>query len=272
MEDSEVTYGESPLALSDDGPPLSRDGPPLSCDVVLGCLRSRCDGLGLECHAFLVSWYNAKVSTGFQLPHHGNTLAVLVVNTPSMFERLFVPYLQVTSHTHHLLDPLDNCLKEFFSDLTTSLFPHHQLEVIQDYEVNPATRKPRILVQTAGHVAGAARYYKRDDLNPDPWPGTRKVYGVSMHPVYGGWFAFRGVLIFKGVEVPDLKWVEPEDCVPSQEMRVELLEKYNWHWKDWSFRDVMAGVVKEKYSEEQKVYFETEPKHRAALVAGGGVL
>lgn len=234
-------------------------------DKVLGVLNCRCEGTGVTCHPFLLSWYHDKVSTSFHFPYSGDTLAVLLVSTPSMFEQLFIPYLNSPHYSRDPLDPLDQCFKHFFSQLK-AYFMDQEVEVIHDFEVSPISRKPHVLVQTAGHVAGVARYYQREDLDPDPWPKERKVYGVSMHPEYGGWFGFRGVLIFKTVMAPQLRWVEPEDCVPSQEMRVQLLEKYNWSWKDWSFRDVIVGGVKERYSEQQKVYFGTEPGQRLPLI------
>ena len=32
----------------------------------------------------------------------------------------------------------------------------------------------------------------------------QKIFGVSIHPKYGGWFGFRSVLIFTDVQVPEL--------------------------------------------------------------------
>ena len=45
---------------------------------------------------------------------------------------------------------------------------------------------------------------------------------------------------------------------------LDLLEKFNFNWKDLTYRDVVP--VKEKYSDIQKDYFETEPKHRKELI------
>lgn len=45
---------------------------------------------------------------------------------------------------------------------------------------------------------------------------------------------------------------------------VELLERYNNNWQDWSFRDIIP--VKEKYSEEQKNYFSTKPADRQTFI------
>lgn len=92
----------------------------------------------------------------------------------------------------------------------------------------------------------------------------QKIFGVSIHPKYGGWFALRGVVIFKNVQQPDLSRRAPPDCVPSQEARIKLLESFNFHWRDWTYRDIVE--VQEKYSEEQKQYFETLPKDRKDFV------
>lgn len=47
-----------------------------------------------------------------------------------------------------------------------------------DYEMLP-NRKPRFLAQTAAHVAGAAYYYQRKDVQQDPW--GEKVSFTSEH-------------------------------------------------------------------------------------------
>ena len=67
----------------------------------------------------------------------------------------------------------------------------------------PGTRRPRILVQTAAHVAGVTHYYRPDVVIraaeqagvPLPWGEEAKVFGVCMHPKYGGWFAIRGMFL-----------------------------------------------------------------------------
>lgn len=41
-----------------------------------------------------------------------------------------------------------------------------------DFEMD-RNRKPKILVQTAAHVAGAAYYYQRKDVANDPWGKTK---------------------------------------------------------------------------------------------------
>lgn len=233
-------------------------------EEVIDVLQCRCAGTGVSCHPFLLGWYHDRVATPFHFPCSEDTLAVLLINTPSMFESLFIPFLRSPHYSHGRLDPIDQCFKHFFSQLR-ELFRSDDVEVMHDFELLPS-RKPRVLVQTAGHVAGVARYYRREDVNPDPWPREKKMYGVSIHPEYGGWFAFRGILIFKNVKAPHLERVEPADCVPTHDMRVELLERFNGNWQDSTWKDVVVGGAKEKYSEEQKLYFSTKPGERLPLI------
>lgn len=48
------------------------------------------------------------------------------------------------------------------------MFPDQDIEAVHDFELLPS-RRPKVLVQTAGHVSGAAYYYQRKDVVPDPW-------------------------------------------------------------------------------------------------------
>ena len=204
----------------------------------------------------------------FQLPHHQDTLAIIVISIPEMFEALFKPYL-LKHHTQQLgegeiMDPLDRCMRQQFERMK-ALFPKHDIYSMLDFELLPS-RRPRVLVQTAGHVAGAAYYYQSSDVRDPPWIESKRIYGVSVHPIYGGWFALRGVLVFRDILVPELKQREPLDCVRSNNKRVELLEEFNFHWQEWRYRDVMDNPVKERYSKEQQQYFGMLPSLRKQLV------
>lgn len=181
-----------------------------------------------------------------------------------MFENLFKPYI-IHKYKEGQLDPLDDCFKTEFKGLQDTL-KQYETTFIQDFEILP-NKRPKILIQTAGHVAGAAYYYQRKDVHNSPWEAKTNIYGVSMHPKYGGWFAFRGVLIFQDVLIGDeLQQREPVNCVSSQERLIELMEKFNFNWQDWTYRDVMDWPVEQKYSYEHKEYFATQPKERHALI------
>jgi methylmalonic aciduria homocystinuria type C protein len=96
-------------------------------------------------------------------------------------------------------------------------------------------------------------------------PSMQKIAGVSIHPRYGGWFALRGVIIFKSILVPELQRLNPPDVVCGDERRIELLERFNFRWKDWSYRDIIE--TEGTYSEQQKEYFLTPPKQRGPLIS-----
>ncbi|XP_031825076.1 methylmalonic aciduria and homocystinuria type C protein isoform X1 [Sarcophilus harrisii] len=212
--------------------------------------------------SFQVGWYNALLPPTFQLPLPGPTLAFVVLSTPAMFDRALKPFLH-SAHLQPLKDPVDQCVAYHLTNLQKSL-PEQEIDFITDYDMHP-NRRPKILAQTAAHVAGAAYYYQRKDVESDPW-GDKKIAGVCIHPLYGGWFAIRGVLLLPGVEVPHLPHLPPLDCVPTQEGRIALLESFNFHWRDWTYRDAVAPV--ERYSEEQKAYFSTPPAQRLAMLKG----
>ena len=232
---------------------------------VLRRLRARAEEKGLEVYPFQVGWYNASVGEPFHFPVHGETLAVLVISAPSMFEKLFLPYIMEDEQCiAGQVDPLDKCIREEMN-CVAGLFPDLQVEFVQDSELMPS-RRPRVLVQTAGHVAGAAYYYQRTDVSRQPWSEESRIYSVSVHPRYGGWFALRGVLFFHGLLAPHLVQQAPVDCVRSRERRVELLEKFNYSWRDWGYRDVTECEIVDRYSERQKTYFATEPRDRFELI------
>ncbi|XP_069873127.1 cyanocobalamin reductase / alkylcobalamin dealkylase-like isoform X2 [Dipodomys merriami] len=123
-----------------------------------------------------------------------------------------------------LTDPVDQCVG-YHLRRVIERFPELQMEVIADYE----------------HIAG-----------------------VCIHPRFGGWFAIRGVVLLPGITVPDLPHRKPPDCVPARADRITLLEGFNFHWRDWTYRD--AVTPQERYSEEQKAYFSTPPAERLALL------
>ncbi|XP_050689319.1 cyanocobalamin reductase / alkylcobalamin dealkylase-like isoform X2 [Eriocheir sinensis] len=228
-----------------------------------GGLTSLLEPHGFECHPFKIGWYNEQVSKPFVLPYHEDTVAFIIISTPSMFEKAFIPFLASADCLRaKQQDPVDQCMVRHFSAVKSN-YPELDIETIHDFETTP-NKRPRVLVQTAGHVSGAVRYYQRKDLLADPWSPEKKIYGVCLHPVFGGWFALRGVAIFKTLICPDLQKKLPREILATEQEVAELLRRYNEHWEDWSFRDVITP--KERYSEEQKEYFATKPAERLALI------
>lgn len=120
------------------------------------------------------------------------------------------------------------------------------MHTIQDFELYP-NRKPKALMQTAAHVAGAAYYYQKADVEnmhnetcpkfrvnemekgvcicETPWGPNERIYGVCYHKLYGGWFAIRGLMIFKDVQCSSMEKVEAPNCLEKREQIVDALIK-----------------------------------------------
>lgn len=179
-----------------------------------------------------------------------------------MFEKGFIPFLKSEDYNPGSMDPLDQFISGYVNKFKMKI-PNKEMEIMFDYELLPS-RRPKILVQTAGHVSGAAFYYQRENVKNDRWPANANIYGVSIHERYAGWFGFRGVIIFKNFQVPGLQQTPPIDVVGDDEKIIELLEKLNYHWKDGSWRDIVHA--EKKYSDEQKLYFDTPPAERKQLL------
>lgn len=124
------------------------------------------------------------------------------------------------------------------------------------------SRRPKVLVQTAAHVSGAAYYYRPNNISNQE--SNRKLMGVCIHPKYGGWFAIRGVIVFRDILIPNLKKNEPERVISISEVENKLLYKFNYEWQDGSYRDVIP-VIK-RYSELQTKYFSLKPSERMSLI------
>lgn len=230
----------------------------MSVDEIKEKLADFFTPFGMEVHPFLLGWYNQQVSEKFLLPHSENTLGFVVISQPSMFEKSFLPFLerdcdQITESQ----DPLDTCMIQLFQK-AKSCFDDQEIVSLHDFQLH-ANRRPKILVQTAGHVSGAVRFYQQKNKPKD----GKKLFPVCMHPEFGGWFALRGVLIFSEVVAPHLEKTEPPNLLSDDEVE-NLLDLYNHHWQDWRWRDCVKP--KETYSSIQMKYFETKPAERSELI------
>jgi cyanocobalamin reductase (cyanide-eliminating) / alkylcobalamin dealkylase len=85
-----------------------------------------------------------------------------------------------------------------------------------------------------------------------------------VHPRYGGWFALRGVIIIRTCQAPDMEQCHAPDVVRGDELRIKLLEQFNFNWQDWKWRDIIPTEA--VYSDEQKEYFGTPPRQRGPLI------
>ncbi|XP_048457714.1 cyanocobalamin reductase / alkylcobalamin dealkylase isoform X4 [Rhincodon typus] len=122
--------------------------------------------LGFQCAPFKIAWYNAIIQLSFHLQYQDDTLAFVILSTPQMFEKAFKPYI-ADKLLATVRDPIDECVVHYFTLLKKN-FSDHRIEAIHDFEMFP-NRKPKILAQTAAHVAAAAYYYQMKDVQQNPW-------------------------------------------------------------------------------------------------------
>ncbi|XP_041863371.1 cyanocobalamin reductase / alkylcobalamin dealkylase [Melanotaenia boesemani] len=240
----------------------------INVESVIGQLDSCLSKQGFEVYPLKVGWYNSVLPPSLHLSYPDDCLAVVVLSTPAMFEQAFLPFMEQKG-CQRVSDPIDQCVRHCVTSVVSQCFPGQKVDVRYDYELLPS-RKPKFLAQTAAHVSGAAFYYQQSDVTDQPWAG-KKMFGVCVHPKFGGWFAIRALLVFGDVMVGS-ELVQPvlPDCVPSREDRIQLLEAFNFHWQDWSYRDIVHPI--QTYSQKQKDYFSTPPAQRFALLKTWGFL
>ncbi|KAL5016177.1 hypothetical protein ScPMuIL_005766 [Solemya velum] len=217
--------------------------------------------LGFEAHPFKIGWYNEVVDDIFHFPYDDDVVAFLVVSTPAMFDKAFKPYICDLDFTEGM-DVIDDCISSCMTRVQEA-FPEEDVEIIKSSDILHS-RRPRVLVQSAAHVSGAAYFYRRGDVEEDPWEEKQKIAGVCIHPKYGGWMGLRGVIIFRSFHFPSLQSKASVDCLKTRDRKIDLLNKFNFHWRDKSYRDVIG--VKERYSDEQNEFFDTPSRERGKLI------
>ncbi|XP_076008938.1 cyanocobalamin reductase / alkylcobalamin dealkylase isoform X2 [Genypterus blacodes] len=230
-------------------------------EKITGLLNDFLPKQGFEVHPLKVAWYNSVLEPSMRINYPEDTVAAVVLSTPDMFEQAFLPFLE-QSGCQRFSDPIDQCVKHSITSAVSQ-----KVDISYDYEMLP-TKLPKFLAQTAAHMAGAAYYYRQDDVIDQPW-GKKKMYGVCIHPRFGGWFAIRALLVFDGVVAgPELVQPVPIDCVSSREDRIQLLEAFNLRWQDGSYRDIIP--VDQTYSQRQQDYFLLRPAKRFDLLRSWG--
>lgn len=264
---------------------------------------------GFEIAPFLAGWYNQLVKDSVRLNTtvcpHADCVAICIISSPNMFEKSFLPHLtswfrpsdvcsldsalrklKTASYgvmqSPGLNDPLDwSVLLRITTVLKTTLvelephLPAEQLALltphkfIPDFQIRPVSRLPVVHMQCAGHVSGLAYFH-----HPD-WGSTQDYPGCSLHHRYGGWFGFRGVIIFPNLRCPTLPRIEPLSSAPpyrppfpTDTVRY-LLAEFRNNWKTNKWRDV--GLSKDRtrlYSDMAISFFLTPPSERAVLIEG----
>lgn len=217
------------------------------------------EDIGFEVYPFKVQWYNELVDKTYQLPYDMNTIAVVVISTPDMFDKAFKQYL-ATGLYKFTENPSYEALI-YYLEQVQKILP--ETDVRYYFEMN-GKNEATILTQTAAHIAGGAFYYQRKDVQDAPWDKDKKIYGFSFHPRYGGWVSLDAVIFLKDLKYPDLQKCEPVDCIPTNKERIRLLKLLNEDHDYWGMRDIIS--VEKRYSEEQIKYLKASISERKAMV------
>ncbi|CAG7835287.1 unnamed protein product [Allacma fusca] len=228
----------------------------------------------LHVHPFLIGWYNELVGSKFALNVPEDTVAFVVISGPTIFEKCVIPFLRNQvgrNNSFCTIDPLDETMKFMFRLFLKELEAQgFETEAFHDFDLFP-NRRPKVLVQTAAHVAGAAEYFLESRLTCLESIPKKKLFGVAVHPEYGGWFAIRGIIILKNVRE---KWEPPPplNILPDESKIAFLLEQFTYNWKANIWRDVVPVKNDVRYSADFLEYLETDPNKRWDFIVQKGYL
>lgn len=229
---------------------------------------------------FQVKWYNdirRKTANSQQLLDVSNerALALVGISGPDFFEKSVLPTYERNKTAGTLPDSLD-----FVDTATAAVIGHVKrffahLEEGEKKMAGSMVRlgfanikyantdlPPYIHVQSIGHVAGVDQHI--DPMDPDCqldeeilediaagrdpkiWgENNRTVHGLNLHPEFGGWYAYRILVVLPNYLYPaELVTDEPmvQNFIPEEEKRY-LLEEFNLHPDEDHWRDVCAAEV-----------------------------
>jgi hypothetical protein len=128
---------------------------------------------------------------------------------------------------------------------------------------------PFFHVQTIGHVAGTDQYIPGNVVgngldglqgrDPQLWGSlTDKVLGVSLHPQFGGWFAYRMLVVCHGLTWP-ASYLQPiPQSFLSDEEKKRAVWEFNKYPLDARWRNInKPGETLQPYDALQLAFFST---------------
>jgi len=249
-----------------------------------GALAAWCEPYRFECSKpFLVKWYNDKRSD-----IAGGTQRIEAPDTAVCFALYSIPgYLDVIVDHFRRVRPkdgfVDSATNEILGNLRSSLAPELDARVI-----NTDMGPPYFHVQTVGCVAAIDQHVEAEEFKGDDaahwreelsdaleetrdtkmW-GTepaqlRKIFAVNVHPKWGGWYAYRGLLILRGTSAEHLQPPQPLQFLPPTEAK-RIISEYNRRHQECLWRDLTAdGHPPDcRYNTDEYFFFtETSPAKR----------
>lgn len=238
----------------------------------------------MECTPpWLVGWYNSvrdETAGGLQkIEADDDAIAFALISVPC--------YIDVVAEHYARSRPdsgfVDAATNEIMERLKQML-PAELGAILVNTDVGP----PYYHVQSVGAIAGNDEHLEAEDIDDAEWCNDlsdelqdsrdpkmwgddpamrRKIFGVNVHPKYGGWYSYRMLLILSGlknsaladalVRPPQKKFLKPEDAK-------RILYEYNLqhdlcHWRDGTAPHPASC----RYSPEEYFFFtETKPAKR----------
>jgi len=221
---------------------------------------------------FKVGWYNEKrLSLPGRKKHQcqllegenidDNCVGFVIYGGPRYFEKAIVPYYYGANRkdNHHYVD---NCTAHIQDQLQEKVFAG--AAIIRDL-----LAPPLLHLQTMGHVSGMDQHiepHENDAWVPevaatcaqvrDPllWGSAAgKVFGVSVHPRFGGWYAYRIVVIIPGSHEEIPRPAALDFC--SEELKKIILIEYNLRPNDGLWRELPDMKPEDRYSVHANTFF-----------------
>jgi hypothetical protein len=232
----------------------------------------------LECSKpFLVRWYNEareRTADGTQNIEAPPAAVAFAIYSVPDFLSAVSDFYNRTSPTKNFVDAATN---EILDKLRGSLRPE-----LDPWVVNTDDGPPYYHVQTLGAVAGVDQHLEaydftgaaneewREDLSDrleecrdtKMWgtdPETlRKIFGVNVHPEWGGWYAYRGLIVLRGGLAETLQKPEPLNFLAESEAR-RIIAEYNLRHAECLWRDsTETGHPPERRYTTDEFFFFTE--------------
>jgi len=231
---------------------------------------------------FLVKWYNqsrqdtAGGASLIDAPE--NALAFALYSIPGFVDIVAEHFARSRPKS----DCVDNATNEILEALKASL-PSD----VDALVVNTNDGPPFYHAQSMGAVSCADQNIEESDFGEEAaewreelqedlaenrdqkmWgtdPATlRKIYGVNMHPIYGGWYSYRALVVFRGVTAEGLPRREPMQFLEPSEAR-RIISEYNLAHEECRWRDLTSSghPAEHRYTPEEYYFFmESKPKKR----------
>jgi hypothetical protein len=223
-------------------------------------------------HLVQVRWYNdfrELISPNRPqriASHHPDSVGFIIISERHFFRAVVDNFDSSFDGSHFVDSTVDKMLDRLVSGLDPSLGA-------QGWNTD---KPPYVHVQTIGHVAGVDEYVTPDrtgSFNDDSLNSHRdremwgelasEVLGVSIHPEYGGWYAYRMLLVLHRVQwphdVPRKKLV----TFLSKAERELIISEYNrfpdlGRWRD--FNDKRFGI--KRYETAQYLFFHEKSSEK----------